>query len=270
MIAGTRPRAYLDACRFDFADGRRIQILARPRLMFGRSRDNDVVLRFLPAGEENNQLSRIVSRTHFISELTADGIDLLDQSRSGMEIDYSVVRDRRQIPSSFTGDPVRVSLGVTGTVPRQFDLEMTLFGPETRELKDDIEYWAEIYCDVLGGRLARTARVALDAQINAVRYERTNNLDGQETYVHLLREVLIGRSPAQSAVVLQHGGSLPQARLLHIDRSFWIERMPGSDSLSVDGKDLQPRAVTPLAPGATLEFSGESATFERSGQLHLT
>lgn len=270
LVVGTRPRTYLDACRFDFTDGRRVQIIARPRLTFGRSRDNDVVLRFLPASEEHNQLSRIISRTHFISELTADGIELLDQSRSGLEINYSVVRDRHLTPASFAGDPVPVSVGVTGTVTQQFDLEMTLFGPETRELKDEIEYWDEVYCDVLGGRLARTARAALDARINAVRFERTNNLDGQETYVHLLREALIGRSPAQSAVVLQHGGSLPQARLLHIDRSFWIERITGADSLSVDGQDLQPRAVIPLAPGATVDFSGESATFERSGQLHLT
>lgn len=269
VVAGMRTRAYLDSCRFDFSDGRRVQITARPRLTFGRSRDNDVVLRYLPAGDENNQLSRIISRTHFIAELTADGIDLLDQSRTGMEINYSVIRDHELVPSSFAGDPVHISLGVTGTVPQQFTLEMTLFGPEARELKEELEYWDEVYCDVLGGRLARTARAALDARIDAVRYERTNNLAGQETYVHLVREALIGGSPAQSAIVLQQGGSLPQARLLHIDRSFWIERMPGSASITVDGAVLHPNSIIPLAPGATIEFSGESITFERSEQLHL-
>jgi len=262
-------RAYLDACGFFFADGRRSLVMTRPRLTFGRSRDNDVILRFLPPGPEHNELSKIISRTHFIEEPTSEGVDLRDESRAGMEVNYSVVRDRELVPALHAGDHTHIDLGVTGTVPQKFELEMVIFAPDRREHRDELEYWDELYCEIVGGRLSRIAREALDARINAVRFDRVGNLAGEESYVHLLREIVIGGSPSQSSIVLQQSGPQAQARLLHIDRSFWLEPLPGADSITIDGVPAQARSLTPLAPGMQIQFGSEQATFDRPSQLYL-
>jgi hypothetical protein len=264
-----KSRAYLDSAAFFFEDGRRSIILTRQRITFGRSRDNDVVVRFLPRSEENDRHSGNISRTHLIAELTTEGIDIQDESRSGIEVNYSVVRDRHVIPSLFVGEIVHLNLGVTGTVSKKFELELMMFGPGRHAQHDEMEYWDEIVCEIVGGKLSRIARLALDAGIDAVRYDRLTTLPGEESYIHLFREVLIGGSPGTCGVVLPSAGQQTQARLLHIDRSFWIEPVVGCIPISVDGVILPPLTLTPLAPGMELQFGGERVRFDRPSQLYL-
>ena len=265
----SQKRAHLDACGFFFEDGRRTLVMARPRVTFGRSRDNDVIIRFLPRSEENDQYSRSISRTHCIAELTTEGIELLDESNRGMEVNYRVVDDREVITSMFSGEVVHIEFGVTGSVPQKFELEMTLFGPDRHVSRDELEYWDELYCEVIGGRLSRMAREALDVGLDAVRYNRVTNLPGEESYVHLLREALIGDSPSKAAIILHDNGPQIQARLLHLDRTFWIEPLQGSSEISVDGEVVPPGTLTALAPGMELRFGNEVIRFDRPSQLYL-
>jgi hypothetical protein len=264
-----KPRAYLDSAVFIFDDGRRSIVLTRPKITFGRSRDNDVVIRFLPRNEENDRHSGNISRTHMVAELTPDGIEIQDESRSGIEVNYSVVRDRYVISSAFVGEGVHVDLGVTGTVPKKFELEMLLFGPDRHEQCDEMAYWDELVCEIAGGKLARVARLALDTGIDAVRYDRLTSLSGEESYVHLLREVLIGGSHGKCGILLRDSRPQPVARLLHIDRSFWLEPLPGGTAVTIDGTALPPRALTPLAPGMEMFFGEERVRFDRPSQLYL-
>lgn len=270
VLVWTKPRAHLEAGAFFFEDGRRTILIARPQITFGRSRDNHVVLRFLPSSEVNDNHSRNISRTHFIAELTPEGIEIKDESRSGMELNYSVVRQRVAIPPSHAGDVQHLEIGVTGVVPKKFELEMTLFAPDRREHGDELQYWDELYCEVLGGRLSRIAREGLEVKLNAVRYDRVNNLEGEESYVHFFREALIGASPSQCAVVLKEvGNTLAQARLVHIDRTFWLERLPGAGLIEVDGTALAERQLVALSPATKVVFGKEVATFDRPKQLYL-
>lgn len=262
-------RAYLDACGFFFEDGRRTLVIARARITLGRSRDNDVVLRFLPPSEENDNYSRSISRTHCIAELIAEGIEVRDESNRGIEINYRVVQDRELIPAAYAGDVVHLELGVTGTVPKKFELEMALFGPDKRTAREELEYWDELYCEVVEGRMSRLHREALDVGLNAVRYDRVTSLPGEESYVHLLREALLGGSPAQSAIVLKESGSQAQARLLHLDRTFWLEPLPGGLPVRVNGELAPPRELVPLSPGMEVKFGSEVARFDRPSQRYL-
>ena len=262
-------RTYLDAAGFLFDDGRRTLVMTRPRITFGRSRDNDVVLRFLPRSEENDDHSRNISRTHFLVELIPDGIEIQDVSQSGIEVNYSVVRERHVLPTLRAGDVTHIDLGVTGIVPKQFKLEMLMLAPDRREDRDELEYWDELYCELVGGRLSRIAREALDLRLNAIRFDRAENLAGEESYVLLLREALIGGSPAQSAVVLKESGPQSRARLLHMDRSFWLEPLPGGGPISIDSQPLSPRSLTPLSPGMEIQFGTEVVRFDRPTQLYL-
>jgi hypothetical protein len=262
-------RAYLDAAAFFFEDGRRTIVMTRPKITFGRSRDNDAVLRFLPPGEEHDSLSKNISRTHFVSTLTPEGIELEDESKSGMELNYSVVEKRQVLPAAFAGDPQHLKLGVTGLVPRGFELDIFMFAPGRDEHREELEYWDELYCEVVRGRLSRTSREALDVGINGVRYDRIGNLEGEECYAHLLRELLIGSSPAQCGVLLKDSHRAVEARLLHIDRSFWLEALPGGSPLAINGTLLPPRTLLPLSPGMEIRFGNEHARFDRPAQLYL-
>ena len=269
LSAQASKRVYLDAACLTFEDGRRSLLLTRPRITFGRSRDNDVIIRFLPPGEENDRCSRNISRTHFIAEVTSEGVELKDESRSGMEVNYSVVTDREVISAIHAGDASHIDLGVTGTVSRKFEMEMLILSPDRRQSRDELEYWDEMYCEVVGGRLSRLGRQALDVGINAVRYDRVDNLPGEESYVHLLREAVLGGSPAQSAIILRESGPQPQARILHIDRTYWLEPLAGGLPVTVDGVVMQPQTLVPLTPGMELQFGSEKVRFDRPSQLYL-
>jgi hypothetical protein len=262
-------RAYLDACGFFFEDGRRTLVMTGQRITFGRSRDNDVIIRFLPRSDENDNYSRNISRTHCIAELTSEGIELRDKSNRGMEVNYRVVQDREMISAVFAGDVVHVELGVTATVSQKFEMELALFEPDRRTSRDELEYWDEMFCEVIEGRLSRLHRNALDVGLDAARYDRVTNLPGKESYVHLFREVLIGGSPAKSAIVLHECGPQVQARLLYLDRTFWLEPLTGGLPVTVDNVVTPPRTLVPLTPGMELQFGSEKVRFDRPSQLYL-
>lgn len=264
-----RPRAYLESMGLYFEDGRRVLLLTRARLSFGRSRDNDVVLRFFPRSTENDGHSLIISRTHFTSELVAEGIELADKSRSGLEVNVNIVKDRYTVPLAFVGESVQLDLGVTATVPKQFELEMSLLGPDRRQSRQDLEYWEELLCEIVGGKLSRLARLAINTGVDAVRYDRCRSLAGQETYVHLFREVLVGSSSARCGIVLSDCGPQPIACVRYIDRTFWLQPLEQRTSLTVDDSVLPPNCLVPLAPGMRIGFGSEFATIDRVRQMFL-
>ena len=266
----TDRRAYLDAAGFVFEDGRRTLVYARPRLTFGRSRDNDVVLRFLPRSTENDNNSRNLSRTHCVAEVVPEGIEIRDVSRTGIELNYSVVREREVVTTHHTGEVTPIQLGVTGTVPTPLTLEMMTFGPDRYAEKDDLEFWHELYSEMVGARsISRVARESLSLQLDAVRYDRVENLKDEESYVLLLREALIGGSPNQSAIVLNDHSVPVQARLLHLDRTFWIEPLSEANLPVINGNPVPVRSLTPLSPGMQIQLGDEIATFDRPSQLYL-
>ena len=266
----TDRRAYLDAAGLVFEDGRRTLIYARPRLTFGRSRDNDVVLRFLPRSAENDTNSRNLSRTHCVAEVVPEGIEIRDESRTGIELNYSVVREREVVTTHHTGEVTPIQLGVTGTVPTPLTLEMMTFGPDRYAERDELEFWHELYSEMVGARsLSRLARESLSLQLDAVRYDRVENLKDEESYVLLLREALIGGSPNQAAIVLNDHSIPVQARLLHLDRTFWIEPLSETNLPLINGNPVPVRSLTPLSPGMKIQFGEETAIFDRPTQLYL-
>ncbi len=264
-----RPRGYLESAGLMFEDGRRVILLSKPRISFGRSRDNDVVLRFFPRSEANDKHSLIISRQHYSAELTSDGIEIQDKSQAGMEINSNVVKGSYVISTAYVGESVRVELGVTGTVPEKFDLEMVLLGADRRHSHDDERYWDEIVCEVAGGKLNRVARLALETGVDAIRYDRRNSLAGEESYVQLFREVLVGGSSARCGVGLRDCGSQPQARIRHIDRTFWLEVLPNARPLTIDGVAVTPLSFVPLALGMEISFGGERVRVDRPLQQCL-
>jgi hypothetical protein len=263
-------RARLDSGVLQFEDGRQTVLLARRRVSFGRSRDNDVILRFLPASEENDRLSRNISRTHMIAELVAEGVEIRDEkSLKGIEVNYSVVKDSVSLSPHYVGDPVQIDLGVTGAVSEPFRLEMMALSSQREREKEDVQFWDDLYCEAVGARMSRLQNDAIETQIDALRFDRVDNLTAREAYVMLFREALIGGSDTRSAILLKYEASHSVARLIHLDRTFWLERLPGKTTVCVDGEELHPCRLAALNPGMSISFGVETATFSTVSQLDL-
>lgn len=262
-------RVRLDSAGFFFGDGRRTLLFTRPRLTFGRSRDNDVVIRFFPPSEENDNHSRNISRTHFLLEVTPDGIEFIDQSGKGMEVDIDAVHARTVVPVGRGSIHVPIDLGCTGAVPEQFRLDMVTFTPDRNASQEDLEFWDELYCELVGGRLSRLARAGLGLGLDSLRFDRIQNLPGEEAYVLLLRESFIGGAPNRAGVLLKESGPASQARILHMDRSFWLQPLQNAGTITLEGTQLQPGTLVPLVPGMELHFDGEAVRFDRAAQLYL-
>ena len=133
----------------------------------------------------------------------------------------------------------------------------------------DLEHDHELVCETVGGTLSRLARNALATGLDAVRYARLTTLSGEETYVQLMREATFGGMPTRDAILLKKCGDKRQARLLHIDRSFWLQPLAGCLPVMVDGVSIPPFSLVALSPGMTIYFGDESVRFDHKAQMHL-
>jgi hypothetical protein len=268
-VQSNEKKSYSNAGGLFFKDGRRVLFFSKPRLTFGRSRDNDVVLRFLPRSDEHDKNSRNISRTHLITELTPEGIEVRDESRSGIELDYNVVRERYVVPTSHIGEVCEIQLGVTGIVPESFDLEMTTFGPDHLIDKIEIEFWHDIYCDAVGGRPSQLARESLAHRLDAIRFDRINNLRDEESYVLLFREATIGGDSNRCPIALLDHNMPAIAKIHFLDRRYWLEPVCSDRLPIIENTPLAIHSLTPLTPGVQIQFGTEVATFNLPEQKYL-
>ncbi|WP_404304637.1 FHA domain-containing protein [Neorhodopirellula lusitana] len=269
VISSGKARYQADAACFCFDAGMRSMVFAKPRLNFGRSRDNDVVLRFLPRSEELDQHSRNVSRTHFTVELAPEGIRLEDKSSSGVEVGGTVVLQEAMIPTDHVGEVTPIQLGISGDIPRPFQMNMTTLGPGHYVETSNADFWNRVSCDFVGAHPSRLSRQAVEQKLDAVRFDRLNNLADDESYLWLFRETFVGGATNQCGIVIPNT-SIPQlARLFYLDRSFWLEPLTDPSRIQVDGKLIEPGTWVPLEPGMRVSFGGWESTFALPGQLYL-
>ena len=189
---------------------------------------------------------------------------------SGIEFDQCVVEQgsTHEVRDFEHADAFEIELGVTGTVNRSFDLEMIAFTPGPGEHTDQLEFWEDVYCELVGARVSGLSKRSLSAGINAVRFDRKDDLADQESYLLLSREALIGSS-SDCGIVLSNHVPKPVAALRYIDRTFWLQVFPGAEDVLVEGVEVEPKTLLPLTPGMRLQFGDEAAEFNEPRQLHL-
>lgn len=260
-------RICLESAGLFFSDGHRVLLYPNRRLSLGRNRTNDVVIRFLPRSDRNDPLSRNVSRTHAVVELTEDGLLVRDDSKTGLEINYNVVQNEELISSEIAGESMRIDLGCIVAVSQPFSLDLELFVDSTSDGRS--HGLDELYCDFVGECISRVWRLAHQTNINAVRLDRVENLAGAESYVLLYGEALIGSSRAACPITVQGPHAEHPARILYIGRVFWLERLSDSSIVKVNDEDVPCRTLIPLKPGMALQFGEEEVVFNRSEQMFL-
>ena len=238
--------------------GKLIHLFAKNRLAFGRSRDNDVAIRFLPRSEEHDQLSRNISRTHMVIECLDAGVLIKDESSKGIEVNYAPVTGEQLLTDQDAGIGQEVALG--GTLGDEyFSLDLALFGRHGSDdlLREDQMEWDEICYQLLGERPGRLWQLAGRNGIDAVRLRRGNNAEDLEEYIALYREVQIGSSRSEDGITLcrpDHGTNV--GRIFYAGHTFWVHTNPGTPFQLDDDLQNQARLI-PIGPGSSFSIAQE-------------
>ena len=251
-------------------DGRNTLLIANNSVTFGRSRDNDIILRFLPKSDENDNSSRYLSRTHLAINLGQDGLELIDLSNTGVEFDYDPIKEKLLFMPRYSGHTsTRLELGSKGLGPKVFGMELHLYSMERELPLTERYFWHSLYTETLGSHMSRLHQDSIETGIDAVRLERETNLKDQESYILLYREALIGSSVHSASILVESESSRPFARILHIDRRFWLERIQPSGTIRLNDTELKLHDIVPLEFGNTILAGQEKLVFTSYSQLYL-
>jgi S1-C subfamily serine protease len=250
-------------------DGRRIHVIARKRVTFGRSRDNDVCLRFLPRSSEHDEGSRAISRTHMAIDLTDDGIVLTDESTKGFDVDCDPVKGDKTFTHRDAHGSRHIDLPSPLSAEHVLEMDLTIFGhdPDDADFRADLG-WDDVCFEVAGEPASRLWQVARGSGIEAARVRRLNNLTDEE-YVFLYRHATVGKSAKDHAVAIPSlGPTAADVRLIHAGRMFWLHsggRLP----LALDGRRVEGACLVPLAWGQSFEIGGTTIRVGKFAQLEL-
>lgn len=267
MSAHVSQRQRTDAACLILPNGRRVLLLARTFVSLGRERTNDIVTRFLPRCETNDQLSTSISRQHARIELTARGLQVSDLGSSSGTSMNGACLDK---PTTLTARThAEISLATVSKVSTPFRLGVQLFPPanspsDTASPEADAEL-----LDTLDAHEPALWSLARSSGIDAVRIERLNIPDEDEAYVLCFRQLILGNSD-QSAVRISHAGLRSEhARIIHADGSFWLQNLAPIGTTKVDDSLLQRLELVPLVAGMRLTLGDVALQFVEWQQAHL-
>jgi S1-C subfamily serine protease len=250
---------------------RRIHVLAKKRLTFGRSRrpENNVCLRFLPRSAENDEASRAISRTHMAIDFVEDGLLLVDESTKGFDIDHDPVKNERLLTHLDASGSRQLDLPSGFSGSESLEMDLAIFGrdPADAQFRSDLA-WDDVCFDIAEEAASRLWQTAGTCGIEALRLQRLNNLVDEE-YVALYRHATIGRSPKDHPIAirgLRHPAT--EARLLYAGRMFWLQSA-GRVPLVVDGRLIEGACLVPLAFGSEIVLDGVPLSVSRLSQAVL-
>ena len=241
--------------------------MAQHRIGFGRSRDRDIVVRFLPRSADNDAKSRNLSRLHCVATILDEGIEFQDKSSSGIEVNLEPVRESFRLkPETFHAE-TELALGAMLSskqlklrlVPLESHPHSAVYRKERRRLTS--------FANTSHLRWGKLWSVAHQLKLDAIRIERDNNLN-EEQYIVICQQATIGSSDSKCAIVVK-GTPKIAARLLYINRTFWLNKAVGNWEVSVDGHSLANNEMVPLSPEQEIDIDGIKITFAAHAQLHL-
>ena len=300
--AGGSPQL-LDRAALLLSNGQRILLLAQSRITLGRERldncgqrSNDIVLRPWPrTTDAEKELARIISGVHLAISLTADGLEIEDQSSCGTYAGGEKFAKLLVTPDNFCRP---VTFAVAGVLGLQVTCHRDPYWTRCGGLVDLIERQYEIAVGEAGSPLWR---IAQRSGIDAVRLRRLRRMpirdhleqlvrcldpahfqvvrnaafgidpiDGladREQYVLVFRTATIGGAQATDAIYLPESGlAAAHARILHLNGSFWLENLTDDNQVGHDGRHLAAHEFAPLAPGMDLSFGRSRAQFAEFAQ----
>ena len=253
----------------DDEEDRQIILVAKRVTLFGRNTQNDVVVRFLPRNESNDDLSRDISRKHMMLEINSQGLLIHDSSTKGIALGLHVVEKTHLLTTDEVDDELPLCFG-TDFLANRFEFELQLFGPERNpHAQRDLLRKDDLFADDSGQRFDRAGQLARNCEINAARLRRTSNLS-EEEYVLVYRHVYIGSSRTESAVTIYDHTLKPRhARIVYLSNTFWLENLQNHGAVQVNGEPIAPREMVPLEPGMEIQLGEKIVRFESAKQKEL-
>jgi len=228
-----------------------ILVIAQRCVIFGRNRDCDVVLRFMPRSEEHDLYSQNISRRHFSIALDQSGAIVRDlNSRTGIELDHKPIDVEACVSAQHSGSEFSLGVGIDLEVETPLRLGMTLYGSGSQP-RSSGAFIASVqeYCRAAGEQPNALIDLAERAGIDACRIRRRNNLAVEEEYLLLYRSLLLGNSARCSIRVQGSRVEAVHARIMHFGDCFWLENLVDSDALLINGEAIPPHRIVPLVPG---------------------
>jgi hypothetical protein len=260
-------RVHLQKACLSLPDGGNVILLSQHRIGFGRSRDRDIVVRFLPRSADNDAKSRNLSRLHCVATILEEGIEFQDKSSSGIELNLEPVRESFMLKPDAFHTETELALGAMLS-SKQLKLQLVPFVSEQHSAVYRKERGRlTSFANASHLRWGKLWSVADQLKLDAIRIERENNLK-EERYVIICQQARIGSSDSKCAIVVQ-GLPTIAARLLYINRSFWLNKVAGDWEVSVDGHSLASNEMVPLFPDHEIDIDGIKMTFGAHAQLHL-
>jgi hypothetical protein len=249
---------------------RHILVQAKRQLTFGRHRDCDIVLRFLPRNADNDRLSGNISRKHFSLSLTSAGLLLRDlQSQTGLDLDGEAVRGERLLTAAEADDLLRVNVGKTvdNTPPLHLSIQMS-GATENRKTLSGMTAGELEYFQALGERPGKLWTLGEQAGLDACLIRRINNLT-EEEYLLCFRQVLIGSSSHCLLRLYDPEVASIHARLLFIGQRFLFENLQRADTARINGEPLSAHRLVALENGMKLSLGGTDLIWHNWAQLYL-
>ena len=265
-----------------FENDSRILLIPKRRITIGRNRGSTIVLRFLPRSKENDRCSLDISRYHMKLAVTSEGLLVEDRGpdkegkqTKALRISDVVVGNGEHHLVSYDQIDGSLSLELPDRLncDQPFKFNLDLFGSADDDIKSR-KTTAERKLQLLPRSLGLQRKPQLwnlvdQNGIEAVRLQRRGNLE-EEQYVLMFRQTLIGSSQSSCPICLDDRSLAPvAARLLWLDRSFWLQNLGDAKSVQVDGQSIEPGETIALQTGMRLRFGKTTVTFERARQMHL-
>ena len=221
----------------------RLLLLGLPRVRMGRLRSsNDVVLRVLPRGKANDEMTFWISKNaHLTIRMESRGVMLHDKSTNGTWLNGKLISKPTALP--FDGPSV-VNVGKALTL--RFTPYLHFDDPAGRRV--------ERYCSI--GEPDDLWQAAKSAGVRSVVIERLSNMPGSEIYVLVFRWILIGQNP-QAEIVLPEADF--DARIIRLAGRFWLETIKPGRGIEANGIPVPSGWAGPLAPETKLTLGGVPA-----------
>lgn len=245
-----------------------IILYTQHQLRLGRSRDADLVTRFLPRSQENDQSSRNLSRVHVVFEFAEDGLHIRNHSSSGFEYNLRQHEQAQEalLPKELVNEPHEIGLGkFLGT---QLRLNLVPLGsdgvlPETEQFRERVNDFAE------NNHLRKSPlwRISARTQWDCLKIERLNNLL-EEEYVVICQTAFIGSSHKFCGVSIPGLPSIA-ANLIYLDNMFFIGPAHASVQLAVNDTVLEHNELAALTVDDTIKIDDVEFAFNAYQQLHV-
>lgn len=250
-----------------------ILLLSKPKITFGKQRDNDIALRIFPCKEDdktdlNYQRTGRISRLHGIFKLNDEGFFVKDESTHGIFFNNKKLK-REENFKLKDASSIRIDIFL--------ELGFKICKRLPSHACPTIDEWLEI----TGERAFHTEdnrkliNICKSSDMEAITIERLNNIP-QEKYIILISAATIGRAKQNAIVIHDDSVSEIHARILFFNSTYYLQDFGSTDGTLITNEQLEiidyklkRNELAPLIPGTKIKLGDVEISFNHFQQLYL-